>query len=94
VALWVPMIIHSVLKEMRLCNGLIWSLPIVLPVEDALAEHLKSFGEAVLEDSSGEILGKITIEDIYKADKEKEAETVFLTSDTSPSRRSCASEAG
>ena len=72
---------HSVLKEMRLRNGLIWSLPIVLPVEAALAEHLKSFAEAVLEGSNGEILGKITIEDIYKADKEKEAETVFLTSD-------------
>ena len=64
---------HSVLKEMRLRNGLIWSLPIVLPVEAALAEHLKSFAEAVLEGSNGEILGKITIEDIYKADKEKEA---------------------
>ncbi|HIO56459.1 MAG TPA: sulfate adenylyltransferase, partial [Candidatus Marinimicrobia bacterium] len=72
---------QSVLNKMRLKNGLIWSLPIVLPVEDELAEHLKSFGEAVLKGNGGEVLGKITIEDIYRADKEKEAETVFLTSD-------------
>ncbi len=69
----------SVINDMRLSNGLVWSLPIVLPVNDDLAEKLRTADHAYLQDKRQNILGKINILDIYKVDKEVEAENIFLT---------------
>ncbi|MBH31994.1 MAG: sulfate adenylyltransferase [Candidatus Marinimicrobia bacterium] len=73
---------RSVLDDMKLDNGLIWPLPVVLPLNDDEAKTVGSAEAALLEDSGGRTLGKITISDIYKADKEDEAESIFLTTDS------------
>ena len=72
---------HSVLKDMCLSNGVVWPLPIVLPTDDKTAEVLKTADEAILSDFRGKPLGTIMISDIYKAEKEMEAKSVFLTDD-------------
>ena len=69
----------SVINDMRLSNGLVWSLPIVLPVNDNLAKKLMTADHAYLQDKRQNILGKINILDIYKVDKKVEAENIFLT---------------
>ena len=69
----------SVLNNMRLSNGLIWPLPIVLPVNDSLAKELIKFDQAYLRDNKMNIIGNIKISDVYKIDKEFEAKKIFLT---------------
>lgn len=72
---------QSVLSDMRLDSGLIWTLPIVLPVYNEIVDTLKVSNEAILADDDGNLLGRISIEDVYEVDKEKEAEAVFQTTD-------------
>ncbi|MEE2877082.1 MAG: sulfate adenylyltransferase [Candidatus Neomarinimicrobiota bacterium] len=72
----------SVLNDMRLSSGLVWPLPIVLPLSDSEADKVRSADEATLQDGDGRTLGKITISNIYEAQKEKEAEAVFQTTDS------------
>ena len=71
----------SVLKNMRLSNNIVWSLPIVLPINEVQFNKIKNHEEAFLTNDKGNILGKIFISDIYKPDKEKEALSIFLTND-------------
>ena len=73
---------QSVLNDMRLKNGLVWSIPITLPISDDQFQSLKRQDEAFITNPSGEVLGRIQITDIYSYDKEREAERVYLTTDT------------
>jgi sulfate adenylyltransferase len=67
---------------MKLASGLIWPLPVVLPLKDSEAKTVRTAEAAVLKDSAGRTLGKITVSDVYKAEKENEADSVFLTTDS------------
>lgn len=71
---------HAVLENIRLKNGTIWSIPITLPVTDAVAERL-TIGEKTTLTYDGESYGFIEITDIYEADKDKEAISIYGTSD-------------
>lgn len=71
---------HSVVKEMRLANGLPWSLPITLPVGEKTARQL-SAGDHVKLVKDGVTYGMITVTDIYQPDKTQEALSVFKTND-------------
>ncbi|SFE36312.1 sulfate adenylyltransferase [Alteribacillus iranensis] len=70
----------SVTKHMRLANGLVWSIPITLPVHDEEAAELQIGDKAILH-YKGEDVGYIVVESIYIPDKEKEAECVYQTTD-------------
>ena len=70
-----------VLKEMRLANGLVWSLPITLPVTPQLAAFLLIGEEVALVDSEQNPVGIMKITDIYPYDQEAEAKAVYLTTD-------------
>tara|TARA_S200000501_G_scaffold139556_1_gene131921 strand:- start:2425 stop:3567 length:1143 start_codon:yes stop_codon:yes gene_type:complete len=71
----------SVIKNMRLSNNLVWSLPIVLPVSDDQLNRIKNHDEVLLSNKDGNIIGKIFISDIFKPNKSEEALSVYLTDD-------------
>ena len=71
----------SVVDDMRLANGLPWSLPVTLPVTTEEAEALSTGEDVALTDQSGRIVATMTVEDIYAYDKEHEASQVYRTTD-------------
>ena len=71
----------SVVEEMRLANGSVWSIPTTLPISAEQVSNLKGVEEATLSTESDGVIGKIQISDIYKPDKGREAEKVYLATD-------------
>ncbi|QTH42128.1 sulfate adenylyltransferase [Cohnella sp. LGH] len=72
----------SVVNDMKLANGAIWSIPITLAVSEDYAKKLSPGQKAALVgESDGILYGVITVESIYKADKRHEAVKVFKTDD-------------
>nr|WP_319392404.1 bifunctional sulfate adenylyltransferase/adenylylsulfate kinase [uncultured Desulfobacter sp.] len=72
---------ESVLDRMRLPSGEIWPVPICLDVSRDLSERFEVGQSAVLRDPEGFPLGIMSIEDIWQADREKEAVAVYGTTD-------------
>ena len=70
---------ESVVETMRLKNGMIWSLPITLPVSEEEAQEIRVGEEVALADGTGRILATMIVEDRYSYDKEHEAKEVFGT---------------
>jgi sulfate adenylyltransferase len=70
---------ESVVETMRLKNGLVWSLPITLPVRREEANDVRVGEEIALADGTGRILATMIVEDRYSYDKEHEAQEVFGT---------------
>ncbi len=71
----------SVVEEMRLANGLVWSIPIPLPVEEEVYQTVALGEKVCLVDDQYEAYAILTIEDKYIPDKEREALAVFKTAD-------------
>src|SRR5271154_7100021 len=67
--------------EMRLANSVPWSIPITLGVEEAEVKKLSVGEDVALTTEDGARLATMTISEIYKVDRTKEAEAVFGTSD-------------
>ncbi|TCJ20313.1 sulfate adenylyltransferase [Rubrobacter taiwanensis] len=70
---------ESVVEEMRLKNGPIWSLPITLSVSEEEAADIREGQEVALANGAGEIVATMLVEDRYTYDKENEAQKVFRT---------------
>lgn len=71
----------SVLRQMRLANGLVWSIPITLPVTEAEAADLQVGERIALRAPDGSLAGTLDISEIYPYDKEEEATLVYRTAD-------------
>lgn len=73
---------HSVVKNMRLADGTVWSIPITLAVEEDVVTSL-SVGDRVslIGEEDGLIYGLLDIESIYTVDQTLEAQNVFKTTD-------------
>jgi len=69
----------SVLKDVRLPNGMLWSIPITLDVPDSLAAILKGKNKLALRDSEGFMLAVMTVDDMWRADKSREADMIYGT---------------
>ncbi len=72
---------ESVVENMRLATGLVWSIPVTLAVDEVKAKALKNTQHAALYDENDHLLAVMDVEDIYGYDKQKEAEKVFRTTD-------------
>ncbi|TLM98282.1 sulfate adenylyltransferase, partial [bacterium] len=70
-----------VVEEMRLANGLVWSLPITLSVTAGEAGNYETGEEITLTDGEGNILGLLKLAEKYTYDKAREAEKVYRTND-------------
>ena len=69
---------ESVLENMRLANGLPWSLPVGLAVDAA-----PQGDRVALADESGTPVAVLEVEGVYDYDKEREAELAYRTTDRS-----------
>ncbi|HEY8475367.1 MAG TPA: sulfate adenylyltransferase [Chloroflexota bacterium] len=72
---------HRVVAEMRLANGLVWSLPITLAVGDEVAAGLREGEDVALVDETGRPLAVLHLREKYRYDKEREATLVYRTTD-------------
>jgi sulfate adenylyltransferase len=71
----------SVVKEMRLSNGLPWSVPITLSVTEAVADTLTEGTLVRLDTPAGEFAGILELAEKYRYSKEEEALNVYRTDD-------------
>ena len=72
---------RSVVKEMRLSNGLPWSIPITLSVSEAVADTLTEGSLVRLDSPTGEFAGVLELTEKYRYSKEEEAINVYRTDD-------------
>lgn len=69
---------RAVVEEMRLADGLPWSIPVTLATNVGA-----SAGDTVaLESQDGRLLGLLDVEEVFERDSEREAEQVYRTTDT------------
>jgi len=67
----------STLRDMRLADGLPWTIPVTLRVEERpRADRL------ALRSSDGLLLGVIEVSDVFKGDRAEEARAIYRTEDT------------
>jgi sulfate adenylyltransferase len=67
--------------NMRLANGLPWSIPITLPVSEAISELLEVGSLVRLDDPNGTFIGILELSQKYTYDKLKEALHVYRTNE-------------
>lgn len=72
---------RSVVKQMRLSNGLPWSVPITLSVTQEVADTLKEGTLVRLDTPAGEFAGILELAEKYHYSKEEEALNVYRTDD-------------
>ena len=72
---------EGVVEKMRLANGSLWPIPITLDVTETFAEALEEGQTIALRDQEGVILATLTVDDVYRPDKAREAEMVFGADD-------------
>ncbi|MGH9685838.1 MAG: bifunctional sulfate adenylyltransferase/adenylylsulfate kinase [Candidatus Acidiferrales bacterium] len=70
---------ESVCGRMRLANGLIWPIPIVLDVSDEFARNLFPGITIALRDPEGVMLAAMHVEEVWQADRLAEARAVYGT---------------
>ncbi|QLE57468.1 sulfate adenylyltransferase [Nostoc sp. TCL26-01] len=70
-----------VVTEMRLANGLVWSIPITLSVSEEVAASLMEGSLIRLDNPKGEYIGVLQLTQKYRYDKNHEAINVYRTDD-------------
>jgi sulfate adenylyltransferase len=71
-----------VCADMRLADGTLWPVPITLDVAESTAEKLSTGGRLALRDAEGVMLAVLHVEDIWRPDREAEAQAVFGTTNS------------
>jgi sulfate adenylyltransferase len=69
----------SVCSSMRLASGLLWPIPIVLDVDEEFATELSPGRVVALRDPEGVMLAAFHVEELFRPDRQAEAETVYGT---------------
>ncbi|MFN3955500.1 MAG: bifunctional sulfate adenylyltransferase/adenylylsulfate kinase [Pararhodobacter sp.] len=68
---------ESVLERMRLADGTLWPMPVVLDVSQAFAAAIEPGQDIALRDAEGVILAILSVTDKWSPDKALEARKVF-----------------
>lgn len=71
---------HAVVEQMRLSDGTVWSIPITLAV-DEVYQNLRQGAKVLLRGEDGVDYAILTVESIYRPDRQKEAALVYRTTD-------------
>ncbi len=66
-------------SNMRLANGQLWPIPIVLDVPEKFARSLGPNSKVALRDPEGVMLAALHVEGVWQPDRQAEAESVFGT---------------
>lgn len=72
---------RSIVNDMRLPNGLAWTIPVTLGVKAERADVFRLDTEVALTHPNGDILAVMTIASKYKPDQHHEAQKVYGTTD-------------
>jgi sulfate adenylyltransferase len=72
---------ESIIKTGRLRNGLAWTVPIILDMEDQTAQKMKDAGQVALATSDSEKFAILHVEEIYSFDKIRCATSIYQTDD-------------
>lgn len=72
---------ESVCREMRLADGTVWSLPVVLAVPEEVWRGRREGEVVVLDDPVGEPLALLRVEEAFRADLALEVRSSFGTDD-------------
>jgi sulfate adenylyltransferase len=71
----------DVLKRGRISNGVAWTVPIVLDVDEQTSKKMKDSRDVAIKDESGRIFAIMHVEDTYDFDKKEMAKAVYQTED-------------
>ena len=69
----------SVCADLRLAEGTLWPIPITLDVSETAADRLSTGARLALRDAEGVMLAVLHVEDLWRPDREEEAQAVFGT---------------
>ena len=70
---------ESVCETMRLADGTLWPIPIVLDVDEAVARTLEPGGMLALRDAEGVLLAALHVREVWQPDWTREARLVYGT---------------
>jgi len=73
---------EGVCNDMRLPDGTLWPIPIVLDISKELGSTLEAGSQLALRDLEGVMLAVLNVEDVWSPDRGREAELVFGTTNT------------
>ncbi|MBF7020113.1 sulfate adenylyltransferase [Staphylococcus sp. 18_1_E_LY] len=71
----------NVVENLHLSNGLVWSIPITLPVTEAQADTFEIGQQIALYGEDNHLYGVLTLEEKYTYDKANEAQKVYGTTE-------------
>jgi len=74
---------ESVISKGRLANGIAWTMPTVLDVDDDTGKKIKEAGDVLLKNPEGTGIAILHVEDVYSYDKQTMASGVYGTNDES-----------
>jgi sulfate adenylyltransferase len=86
---------HAILESMHLADGLAWSIPVTLSIDEAASHRLGGAESVALcATEGGEPLAVLRISEIFRRDEPKEALAVYRTEDVEHPGVSALHEAG
>ena len=71
---------ERVVRDMRLASGLLWSIPVTLPVDGSFADSLRE-GQEVALCEGDRVLAVMTVDEKYPYDKQLEAQEIYRTTE-------------
>lgn len=72
---------ETVLRELRLADGTLWPIPITLDVSETFAQALAPGQRIALRDQDNTPLAILTVEQLWRPDREAEAQAVYGSTD-------------